>query len=266
MAVTLGQYNPLRYRGYVYDTETGFYYLQSRYYDPELSRFINADAFVSTGQGLLGNNMFAYCNNNPGNYSDPSGMCGLCLSNKPSSQLMVSALDGCCGGGGGGYAYAGGAASAGANLAKKVKDTIYNTSATTVQANLHENGVAFYKGELVFAVDIMGSSALSFGIILMGSENLTRTDFEDTLNHEYGHYEHMKQIGVIAYAITAALPSLCGAGLSYCVPFVSENYTSQPWERVANQLGGVDDTYLPGANTAGALYYLYTLIISAIIP
>lgn len=102
MALTLGAYNPLRYRGYVYDTETGFYYLQSRYYDPELSRFINADTLVSTGQGLLGNNMFAYCNNNPGNYSDPSGMCGLCLSNKPSSQLMVSALDGCCGGGGGG--------------------------------------------------------------------------------------------------------------------------------------------------------------------
>ena len=51
------QYNPLRYRGYVYDTETGFYYLQSRYYDPELSRFVNAYAFVSTGQGLLGNNM-----------------------------------------------------------------------------------------------------------------------------------------------------------------------------------------------------------------
>ena len=57
MAVTLGRYNPLRYRGYVYDTETGFYYLQSRYYDPELSRFINADTLVSTGQGLLGNNM-----------------------------------------------------------------------------------------------------------------------------------------------------------------------------------------------------------------
>ena len=41
-----------------------FDYLQSRYYDPELSRFINADALVSTGQGILGNNMFAYCRNN----------------------------------------------------------------------------------------------------------------------------------------------------------------------------------------------------------
>lgn len=73
MALTLGAYNPLRYRGYVYDTETGFYYLQSRYYDPELSRFINVDALVSTGQGLLGNNMFACCRNNPVNRKDTSG-------------------------------------------------------------------------------------------------------------------------------------------------------------------------------------------------
>ena len=65
--------NPLRYRGYVFDHETGLYYLQSRYYDPETGRFLNADAFASTGQGLLGNNMFAYCLNNPVNMLDPSG-------------------------------------------------------------------------------------------------------------------------------------------------------------------------------------------------
>ncbi len=73
MASTLGQVNPLRYRGYVYDTETGLYYLQSRYYNPEIGRFINADAFVSTGQGILGNNMFAYCNNNPAVRKDDDG-------------------------------------------------------------------------------------------------------------------------------------------------------------------------------------------------
>ena len=73
MAETLGTLNPLRYRGYVYDTETGLYYLQSRYYNPQWGRFINADGYVSTGQGLLGNNMFAYCNNNPVLFCDPSG-------------------------------------------------------------------------------------------------------------------------------------------------------------------------------------------------
>ena len=65
--------NPLRYRGYVYDTESGLYYLQSRYYDPKLGRFLNADTFVSTGQGILGNNMFAYCNNNPVMFQDDYG-------------------------------------------------------------------------------------------------------------------------------------------------------------------------------------------------
>ena len=65
--------NPLRYRGYVYDTETGLYYLQSRYYDPETCRFINADSLLVAGDYLQGTNMFAYCLNNPVMYSDPTG-------------------------------------------------------------------------------------------------------------------------------------------------------------------------------------------------
>ncbi len=65
LADTLGEVNPLTYRGYVYDHETGFYYVSSRYYDPESCRFINADSIVSTDQGFLGTNMFAYCLNNP---------------------------------------------------------------------------------------------------------------------------------------------------------------------------------------------------------
>ena len=66
--------NPIRYRGYYYDVETGFYYLQSRYYDPEVGRFINADGLVSTGQGILGYNMYAYCGNNPISRIDFTGM------------------------------------------------------------------------------------------------------------------------------------------------------------------------------------------------
>lgn len=73
MASSLGATNPLRYRGYVYDEETELYYLRSRYYDPEIGRFINADGLVSTGQGLLGNNMFAYCLNSPVLYIDTDG-------------------------------------------------------------------------------------------------------------------------------------------------------------------------------------------------
>ncbi|MBQ4600361.1 MAG: RHS repeat-associated core domain-containing protein, partial [Oscillospiraceae bacterium] len=75
LASTLGQHNPLRYRGYVYDVESELYYLQSRYYNPAIGRFINADVLIATGQGILGNNMFAYCLCNPVNGCDPCGTC-----------------------------------------------------------------------------------------------------------------------------------------------------------------------------------------------
>ena len=65
--------NPIRYRGYFYDSETGLYYLSSRYYDPQVGRFINADGYVSTGQGVLSHNMFAYCGNAPIKRADPTG-------------------------------------------------------------------------------------------------------------------------------------------------------------------------------------------------
>ena len=73
LATSLGADNPYRYRGYYYDTETGLYYLMTRYYDPEVCRFISADVYLSTGQGVLGNNRFAYCNNNPMLLSDSNG-------------------------------------------------------------------------------------------------------------------------------------------------------------------------------------------------
>ena len=66
--------NPLRYRGYVYDDETGLYYLQSRYYDPVTCRFINADLYFETKSGTpLSTNMFAYCENNAINKFDGNG-------------------------------------------------------------------------------------------------------------------------------------------------------------------------------------------------
>ena len=69
----LADVNPIRYRGYYYDTETGLYYLKSRYYDPEVDRFISPDVFASTGQGIFGTNMFTYCKNNSIVLSDRSG-------------------------------------------------------------------------------------------------------------------------------------------------------------------------------------------------
>ena len=65
--------NPFRYRSYYYDSESGLYYLMSRYYDPVVHRFINADDRIDTNNSILGSNLFAYCNNNPIIYYDPNG-------------------------------------------------------------------------------------------------------------------------------------------------------------------------------------------------
>ena len=69
----IGNLNPFRYRGYYQDTETGLYYLMSRYYDPITHRFINADGYFQSGGSILDANTFAYCGNNPINLSDPNG-------------------------------------------------------------------------------------------------------------------------------------------------------------------------------------------------
>lgn len=73
---TLAEINPLRYRGYFYNQETGFYYLQSRYYDPTIGRFINADDTACLGADgtPLSYNLFAYCKNNPVMGYDPTGL------------------------------------------------------------------------------------------------------------------------------------------------------------------------------------------------
>ena len=66
--------NAIRYRGYYYDDETGWYYLNARYYSPEWRRFISPDdtAFLDP-QNVNGLNLYVYCNNDPVNYADPSG-------------------------------------------------------------------------------------------------------------------------------------------------------------------------------------------------
>lgn len=70
----IAEINPIRYRGYYYDNETGYYYLQSRYYDPSICRFINSDTYdYIDNTSQLGFNLFAYCGNNPINFSDHNG-------------------------------------------------------------------------------------------------------------------------------------------------------------------------------------------------
>ena len=75
--IVLANANPIRYRGYYFDSETGYYYLQSRYYDPSICRFINADIpeVAEISKDIIdGMNLFAYCNNDAINQKDATGL------------------------------------------------------------------------------------------------------------------------------------------------------------------------------------------------
>lgn len=88
---SMSEINPLRYRGYYFDTETGLYYLNSRYYDPMIGRFINADGTTNTNNGFLGLNMYAYCLNNPVQLKDENGSRPAAISDDPRDQAAANA-------------------------------------------------------------------------------------------------------------------------------------------------------------------------------
>ena len=199
---------------------------------------------------MLGNNMFAYCLNNPVNGLDSSGYITEHISNRFS--YKANNTDG-------------GSLSA-TNSQNYSRQPSSNTSEATVREVLKQYGIAFYNGTLVVSVDALGYSAASYGLILMGSNNLERSDFADVLNHEYGHAVHYSQIGPIDYLLTTAIPSLIGAGIANMNQSYNKVYYNQPWERTADYLGKIKRDYLPGANTAGAIFYLYTLLVSYITP
>ena len=97
-ASTAARYNPFRYRGYYYDIETGFYYLNSRYYDSNAGRFLNADIYINANGDLIGFNMFAYCGNNPVMGYDPSGTyCARLADDMTMSLINLSFAIACIG-------------------------------------------------------------------------------------------------------------------------------------------------------------------------
>ena len=88
--VTLAEINPYRYRGYYFDEETGLYFLQTRYYDPEVGHFISRDSIeYADPETICGLNLYAYCGNNPVMNVDPSGSYAMSVS---SLIDIVSAL------------------------------------------------------------------------------------------------------------------------------------------------------------------------------
>ena len=89
MASTLGRQNPIRYRGYEYDEESGLYYLRSRYYNPDTGRFISADSVMGRVGEVLSHNLYCYCGNNPIVYKDINGYSFFSMLGLDECQNMV---------------------------------------------------------------------------------------------------------------------------------------------------------------------------------
>ena len=137
---------------------------------------------------------------------------------------------------------------------------------------LRSEGVFYYKGAIVIHTDLAAfggdRAAFSYGGVICIDDYYTDNELGlATLNHEYGHYIHMKQVGLPVYTVTAALPSLAGAIIadpngSAFQKFLNKYYHSQPWERVAEILGQVsysEREYLNGSSQAALLYWLFTV-------
>ena len=229
------------------------YYLQSRYYDPEVGRFLNADALISTGQGILGNNTYAYCMNNPVCCYDPGGTMAYYTFLGDSHVFSDQALMGGNGGARSGV-HGGGCSSGGGKPNFPEIGNPYNPFNEDEQVVLNAEYFAFYKGVPVVKLPI-GVNAFSFGVIFLGNE----VRDSDTVQHEYGHSVHLSQIGIINYTTKAFLPSLLGfwSGVDY------DKYYSQPWEYIAEVLGGVERTtyqYAPNVQEMAFVYWLYTIM------
>jgi hypothetical protein len=229
-----------------------------------MGRFINADALITTGQGLLGNNMLSYCQNNPVTCYDLSGQAAIWRATVSSHTNIDLFL-----GDGGRYAYASSSAQAGSSILAKLKNMVNNQSTTTAQQNMKTHGATFYQGTLVVSATLpVDKTAFSFGVIIMDDyyQNVLPEVFNTTLDHEYGHALHLNAAGIASYTVTAAIPSLIGAGIAESnIPilssWISSNYYNLPWERIADYYGGVDRNHSPIANAIGAIYWVYTLSI-----
>ena len=230
-ASTAAQYNPFRYRGYYRDSETGFYYLNSRYYDPNTGRFVNADVYTSTDQGLLGNNMYAYCGNKPTTRLDANGYAWydvlwdwtntvVGVLNPISKVTALGSL---------------GVAA----LQGRWNDIKYDWNNGCLNPfNQSESDankakvLSFYKGSTVVRQNLVGTCSM-FGTIWAESGVSS-----ETIKHEFGHSVQERFMGS-SYIFSVAIPSVS----YYCYDSYTEgstiDYYSTPWERTADWFGGV---------------------------
>ena len=258
----IAQSNPIRYRGYYYDTETGLYYLNSRYYDPEIGRFVNTDNVLpNIGKSMHGNNLFTYCFNNPITFDDGTGNWPQWLKNAakavvntvtqvkailktPSTVLKIAAVSV--------VALVSGKATV-QDIRNDAKNfTFFNTDEEKV---LDSKVFSSYKGTPVLRHSMSGVTSFSISntIVLNRNENKNNGGM-DTVKHEWGHTAQQSLIGTKKFVMRIAAPSMVGCLINPS----AKTYYSLPWERSADLLGGVNRSsgYYAGSDVIAGLYLI----------
>ena len=207
--------NPIRYRGYYYDTETGLYYLKSRYYDPEIGRFITIDDISYIDPDTInGLNLYAYCGNNPINYLDYDGRLGIFL------QALFSVIS---------YIGMVIAAIFDKDVRNDMKAINWNPFNTDESSVLSSQKVSFYKGVPVFRTNANRSGTF-LGIWL------DRSSDNKTVRHEFGHTIQHDILGTIPYLLYVLIPSAAEFGH---YKRTTGDYYNSPVETMADMFGGV---------------------------
>lgn len=244
----IGDMNPIRYRGYYYDSETNLYYLLTRYYDPTIGQFISPDGFEYLDSETFGGvNLYTYCGFNAVMYYDPNGHFFISAAlggfaaflfsqiSGPVVQTVVS-----------GVSYIG--MSLAAIFDEDIKNDMnaigWNPFNTSEQAVLNSQKVSFYKGVPIFRTQMDRSG--SFGAIL-----LNRYADVDTVRHEWGHNLQMINMGAGNYLLTV--------GIMSPLTLRSDkwgNYYNSPWEAGADYLGGVESRSHTKKEITRAIWYM----------
>ena len=209
--------NPLLYRGYYYDRDLGMYYLQTRYYDSNIGRFLNADSVISGVNGSLkGYNLYAYCFNNPVSLTDGTGNwpqwaidVGNWLNNNVFQPIATFIND----------------------IVEDARN--YNEHNTDEQAVINANVFSSYKD--AFVLKTPGEDAFTFGILFIGNGKKD----PNVVKHEYGHYLQMQDMGVASYTADIALPSATVYWLKQ-MNKIKYDYYGSPWESDADKRGGAE--------------------------
>ena len=230
---SIGNLNPFRYRSYYYDTDTGLYYLMSRYYDSEIGQFISPDevSYLEYNK-ITGFNLYAYCQCNPVNNRDPDGYAPiftwigyiLGILNYPFlNQIGVTV-----------FSYLGA-------LIDSAFDQEIKKGMDAVKWNPfnYDNQLAFDAIKSGAKVTFyMGAPVLSSTIGRSGSFGAIFFDVDETeanmLNHEFGHIIQMMILGTSKYLTNVFIPSALQIGVNGD----ETNYYFKPWEASASILGG----------------------------